>query len=303
MDAVVVAEQVTKRWGDVVALRDVTVRIPGGVTGLLGANGAGKTTLLGLVLGFHGPDEGRLQVLGRDPATAGPEVRAMVGYAPEHDALPEDVRAQDLVRHLAELHGIPRRRAALRAAEALDLVGLGEERLRAIGTMSTGQKQRVKLAQALAHDPDLVLLDEPTNGLDPMQRDGMLQLVRRIGHELGIHVLVCSHLISEVELICDHVIVLDGGRLSASGEVSGLRAVTGEHLLEVDGDRDTLVTALRRAGLEAAVLGARQLVLSITDLGDLDIVRDTVASLDLGLRRLQPRTASLEELFFAEETG
>src|SRR5438270_431682 len=206
---------VMKRWGATTALSGATFTIERGVTGLLGANGAGKTTLLGLVLGLTRPDGGTLEVLGLDPTTAGPRVRERIGYAPEHDALPPDVKAHDLVRHLAEIHGLPHREATSRASDALWHVGLGEERFRPIGTMSTGQRQRVKLAAAFAHDPALLLLDEPTNGLDPVQRESMLDLIRRIGREFGIDVVLSSHLLEEVERVCDGVVILSGGRAVA----------------------------------------------------------------------------------------
>jgi ABC-2 type transport system ATP-binding protein len=183
--AVIVAENVVKRWGSTTALSGASLTVHPGVTGLLGANGAGKTTFIGMVLGLHRPDAGRLQVLGLDPGVAGPEVRARLGYAPEHHSLPPDISANDLVRHIAEVHGLPHREATSRSSDALWMVGLGEERFRPVGTMSTGQRQRVKLAQAIAHDPQLVLLDEPTDGLDPVQRDDMLSLIRRIGTEFG----------------------------------------------------------------------------------------------------------------------
>ncbi|MCU1372143.1 MAG: putative transporter ATP-binding protein, partial [Ilumatobacteraceae bacterium] len=194
MGAVVEVRGVVKRWGQTLALGGATCEVGPGVTGLLGANGAGKTSLLGLILGLDTPDEGDIRVFGIDPATAGPDVRALLGYSPEHHLLPPDVKAVDFVRHVAEVHGLPRREATNRASDVLWQVGLGEERGRPLGTMSTGQRQRVKLAQALAHDPHLVLLDEPTDGLDPMQRDAMLELIHRIGHEFGITVLLSSHL-------------------------------------------------------------------------------------------------------------
>ena len=216
---IVRADGVTKRFGATVALDRLTVEIGRGVTGLLGPNGAGKTTLISLVLGLRSRDEGQLAVLGKDPKTAALEMRARIGYAPEHHNLPPDVHAADLVRHLAELHGIPAKAAIQRANDALWHVGLGEERFRPIGTMSTGQRQRVKLASAIAHDPELVLLDEPTNGLDPIQRDDMLALIRRIGTEFGIDIVVSSHQLEEVERICDAVVILDAGVVVRSGRL------------------------------------------------------------------------------------
>jgi ABC-2 type transport system ATP-binding protein len=301
VDAVIEARGVTKRWGAVTALDDVTVSVPDGVTGLLGANGAGKTTLLGLVLGFHRPDAGELRVLGQDPATAGPQVRARVGYAPEHDALPPEARAQELVRHVAELHGIPRGMAVVRASEALDLVGLGEERLRPIGTMSTGQRQRVKIAQAIAHDPRLLLLDEPTNGLDPMQRDDMLALIRRIGTELGIHVVVSSHLLAEVERVCDGVVVLEDGRLAGSGGIRDLATdPQGPHVVEIDGPSQRLQELVVAAGFVARILGPYAVAVELGS-DDFDRFRDVIADAELPLRRFEPIRTSLEERFF--ETG
>ncbi|HRW38807.1 MAG TPA: ABC transporter ATP-binding protein, partial [Aquihabitans sp.] len=157
MEAVIEVRDVVKRWGSTLALGGASCTVGPGVTGLLGANGAGKTSLLGLILGLDRPDAGQLRVFGIDPATAGPDVRALLGYSPEHHLLPPDVKAVDFVRHVAEVHGLPRREATNRASDVLWQVGLGEERGRALGTMSTGQRQRVKLAQALAHDPKLVL--------------------------------------------------------------------------------------------------------------------------------------------------
>jgi ABC-2 type transport system ATP-binding protein len=211
--SVISARGVVKRYGRAVALAGLDAEIGTGITGLLGSNGAGKTTFLSLVLGLRSRDDGELVVLGQDPATAGVEVRARIGYAPEHHDLPSELAAADLVRHLAEMHLLPPRAAVQRANDALWLVGLGEERFRPVGTMSTGQRQRVKLAAAIAHDPELVLLDEPTDGLDPMQRTEMLDLIRRIGSEFGMHIVVSSHHLEEVERICDAVVIVEGGEV------------------------------------------------------------------------------------------
>ena len=198
---VIEATGLVKSWGATAVHVGLDFTVGRGVTGLLVSNGSGKTTLLGMILGLHRQDSGELRVFGLDPSSAGPEVRARLGYSPEHHTLPPDVRAHDLVCHIAELHGLPHRDATNRASDALWAVGLGEERFRPIGTMSTGQRQRVKLAQAIAHDPMLVLLDEPTDGLDPVQRDQMLELIRRCGTEFGIDVLLSSHLLEEVERV------------------------------------------------------------------------------------------------------
>ena len=274
-------------------LNGATFLVGRGVTGLLGANGAGKTTLLGLLLGLHRPDSGTVRVLGGDPWTNGPDVRARIGYAPEYDALPPDVAAADVVRHIAELHGLPRREATGRASDTLWEVGLGEERFRLVGTMSTGQRQRVKLAQAIVHDPQLVLLDEPTNGLDPAQREGMLELIRHVGDDLAMDVILSSHLLEEVERVSDAVIILDAGVVAVGGALEELRGAGDELIVEVDGPAGALASVL----VGAQEIGPGRLLVPLVDDTTYDIVRDAVASLGVGLRRLQLRTASLEEIY------
>ena len=298
--AIVRGTNVVKHWGRTTALSGATFEISEGVTGLLGSNGAGKTTMLGMVLGLHRPDEGTLEVLGLDPSAAGPQVRERIGYAPEHDALPPDVKAHDLVRHLAEVHGLPSREATSRASDALWQVGLGEERFRPVGTMSTGQRQRVKLAAALAHDPLLLLLDEPTNGLDPVQRESMLDLIRRVGHEFGISVVLSSHLLEEVERVCDGVVILSEGRVVTQGRLDDLRSGDGGLVVVVDGDAGALASRVRAAGFAVEQDGSRLLVEGDPDLAA-DAVRDHAADLDVGLRRVQRQTATLEDVFLAAQ--
>ncbi len=300
MATVVRATEVVKRWGATTALAGASFEVGHGVTGLLGSNGAGKTTLVGLILGLHPADEGTLEVLGLDPTAAGPTVRERLGYVPEHEALPPDVRAHDLVRHLAEVHGLPRRDATARASDALWHVGLGEERHRPVGTMSTGQRQRVKLAAALAHDPALLLLDEPTNGLDPLQREDMLALIRRIGTELGIDVVLSSHLLEEVERTCDAAVILAEGTVVASGAMDILRTGATGLVVDVDAHGEALAAQVRSRGLEVEVDGLRLVVAGPTDAAA-DAVRDAAASSGIGLRRVQGRTATLEDVFLASD--
>ncbi|MEM9609164.1 MAG: ABC transporter ATP-binding protein [Actinomycetota bacterium] len=291
--AVVEAEGVVKRYGTTTVLDRLSISVGRGITGLLGANGAGKTTLLGLVLGLHGRDEGSMRVLGLDPAGAGPEIRARIGYSPEHHELPPDAQAAELVRHVAELHGLPRRAATERANDALWQVGLGEERFRPLGTMSTGQRQRVKLAQAIAHDPRFLLLDEPTDGLDPVQRDEMLRLIRRVGTEFGMDVLLSSHRLGEVEQICDAVTIISDGKVVQSGRVDHLRETDAALLVEVD-DPDALQAALAARGL--VVERARDTLR--VEGGDVGVhVRDVVAEHGLALRRMAEARRSLEDVF------
>ena len=295
-DTIISGQGVVKRWGHTTALDGASFTVQRGVTGLLGANGAGKTTLLGMILGLHRPDAGALEVFGLDPMTAGANVRERLGYSPEHHVLPSDVQAFDLVRHIAELHGLPRRDATNRASDALYAVGLGEERFRPIGTMSTGQKQRVKLAQAISHDPQLVLLDEPTDGLDPMQRDQMLELIRRCALEFNIDVLLSSHLLEEVERVCDAVVILGGGVVVANAPLSDIQSDRDAYLVDVVGDVDAVMRGLERAALSVSRDGTR-LIVEVVDDAQLDTIRDVVAEVGAGIRRLERRRRSLEDAF------
>lgn len=292
------AEGLIKRYGSFTALSGATFEISAGVTGLLGANGTGKTTLLGLILGLHPIDGGSLSVLGIDPYSAGAEVRARLGYAPEHHTLPPDIKASDFVRHVAELHGLPKPEATTRASDALWLVGLGEERFRPLGTMSTGQRQRVKLAQAIAHDPNLVLLDEPTDGLDPMQRDEMLALIRKIANEYGIDFVLSSHLLDEVQQICDGAVIIGDGRVLASGSLDELRGHGSDVVIELD---DELVVAGVLEGLERAGIAVqhdgRTVVASGTDDSVFDVARDVCAANGAGITKLTRRRLSLEDVY------
>ena len=293
----IVTQSLTKRYGTrVTALDDLDIEVPEGVTGLVGANGAGKSTLIKILLGLLPSTSGGARVLDLDVATQGQQIRELVGYMPEHDCLPPDVTATELVVHLARMSGLPTTAARERAADTLRHVGLFEERYRPVGGYSTGMKQRVKLAQALVHDPRLVLLDEPTNGLDPAGRDEMLALIRRIGTAFGISVVVTSHLMGELERICDHVVVIDGGRLMRSAATSSMTALTQDVVVEVT-DRGAEVEArLADAGLPVRRQGD-VLHLVLTDDSTYDVVRDTVTDLGVGLVRLQRGRQHMLDMF------
>lgn len=305
MDVVVRTEGLSKDYGPVLALDELSVEIGPGITGLVGANGAGKSTLIKILLGLVAPTAGSARVLGHDIATEGAAIRGLVGYLPEHDCLPPDVSASDFVVHLATVSGLPHVAARERAAEVLRHVGLAEERYRPMGGYSTGMRQKAKLAQALVHDPRLVFLDEPTNGLDPAARDEMLRLVQRIGHDFGIGVVVTSHLLGELERVSDHVVVLDAGRLLTSSRTDDLLDATGSLLVEVLGDdgRERMLAALSAAGATATARGALIAVESVMSPGDgqavevHDLVRDCAADLGLGLVRLEVDHRRIEDVF------
>lgn len=295
----IVAQGVTKQFGTVTALSDLTVEMPTGVVGLVGANGAGKSTLIKILLGLLPPTSGEARILGLDARTDGLAIRQVVGYMPESDCLPPDVSATELVVHLARMSGLPGTAARERAADTLRHVGLYEERYRPIGGYSTGMKQRVKLAQALVHDPRLVLLDEPTNGLDPAGRDEMLDLIRRIGTEFGISVLVTSHLLGELERIADHVVVIEGGVLQRSTSTAEATALSGSVLVEVTDRAADVVARLRAAGalVEVPDGGGELFAVDLADGAVLDAVAVAAADLGVGLVRMQRRRHHLTELF------
>jgi ABC-2 type transport system ATP-binding protein len=293
----IATDALTKRYpAGVTALDGLTLELEPGIIGLVGANGAGKSTLLRILLGLLDATSGRAEVLGYDVRREGPALRRFVGYLPESDCLPPDLSATDFVTQMGRLSGLPGSVARERAAEVLRHVGLYEERYRPIGGYSTGMKQRVKLAQALVHDPRLLLLDEPTNGLDPAGRDEMLALVRRTGTEFGIAVVVASHLLGEIERVCDHLVAIDAGQLIRSAPLGAFTEHTGTLAVEVEEGAASLADALERQGLRAVVDG-RTILVQLDDTRPYDVVRDAIAELGLPLVRIEQRRHGLEELF------
>jgi ABC-2 type transport system ATP-binding protein len=286
-------EGLSKRYGTIQALDRVDVLIEPGCTGLVGSNGAGKSTLIKLLLGLLAPDGGRASVLDHDVAADPLAVRAQVGYLPEGACLPGDVTAADFVAFMAQLGGLPPRQARERTAEVCYQVGLDEERYRAIGGFSTGMQQRVKLAVALVHDPRLLLLDEPTDGMDPQGREDMLDLIDRIRGELEIDVLVSTHLLGDVERVCDRVVMVHAGRVLTQGPIAEVAGTTEPGFGIQLGDNGPAVReALAAAGLRARVVGDDLVVQ-----GSSDAIRDVAAERGWPLRRLVPQAPSLEETF------
>ena len=248
----VLLENVNVVYGTNAALRNVSAVFPPGAVGLLGPNGAGKSTMLKSLLGFIAPKSGRLEVLGMNVADRPLDVRARLGYMPENDGHIPGMNAVTFVAYCGQLAGLPKADAMQRAHEVLYYVGLGEARYRNVETYSTGMKQRIKLAQALVHDPDLLFLDEPTNGMDPKGREEMLELVRDLAHNKGVNLILSSHLLPDVEYTCDHVVVMDKGQIATFGPIDQLKGPAGRvYEVRVKGDPAPFIAALAAAGFEA----------------------------------------------------
>jgi len=293
----------TKHYGPVAALDDFTIEVHPGVIGLVGANGAGKSTLVKLLLGLIDPTSGNAAVLGYDIRREGSRLRQYIGYMPEHDCLPLDMTAVEFVAHMGQISGLPRTASRERTAETLRHVGLFEERYRAMSGYSTGMRQRAKLAQALVHDPGLVFLDEPTNGLDPSGRDEMLELIQRTGYGLGISIVMATHLLGEIERVCDQLIVIDGGRLEHYGPLAGFTEATQILAVEVTAEAEGVAAVLRRHGVDCAVDGRLIAVRVAGGEAPYDLIRDTVVNLEVGLVRMSRRRRTLEDLFSGHPDG
>jgi ABC-2 type transport system ATP-binding protein len=301
-DAPVVSlDHVTVTYGTNRALRDVTSSFGAGAVGLLGPNGAGKSTMIKSLLGFIVPTTGQMKVLGLDVATSPLEIRARVGYMPENDAHIPGMNAVSFVGYCGELAGLPRVDAMQRAHEVLFYVGLGEARYRNVDTYSTGMKQRIKLAQALVHDPDLLFLDEPTNGMDPKGRDEMLELVRDLAHNKGVNLILCSHLLPDVEYTCDYVVVMDKGAIATAGPIAALKQPRGRvYELRVKTPVDGLepfLSRLRTAGLECNATDEDVMRVFVPGEGGAQELFALAASAHVQVRHLRPSVPTLEDVF------
>jgi ABC-2 type transport system ATP-binding protein len=280
------------------ALRDVTIAFPRGAVGLLGPNGAGKSTLIKALLGLVKPDRGRLEVLGFDVARTPTEVRARIGYMPENDAYIPGMNAVTFVAYCGQLSGLGATDAMQRAHEVLYYTGLGEARYRAVETYSTGMRQRIKLAQALVHDPELLFLDEPTNGMDPKGRDEMLELARDLAHNKGISLVLSSHLLPDVEYVCDHVVVIDQGQVATHGPIADLKGPGGRvYELRVKGDEHAFIGALQASGMECHRTDEDLMRVFVPEGLSWRDLFSMAAQRGVQVRHLRPSVPTLEDVF------
>lgn len=306
------AQNLSKHYNGVPALDGLTLQVPQGNIGLLGENGAGKTTFIKLSLGLLRPTSGTASVLGLQIDRSAIDIRRLVGYMPEDDCLPPEMSALDFTVRMAQLSGLPKESALQRAYDVLHLVGLGEERYRNMSGYSVGMKQRAKLAQALVHDPKLVLLDEPTSGLDPAGRDEMLELIKSIRDKMGISLLLSTHLLLDVERVCDHVVILREGKVISEGSLQRILRDAGEQLEGVDqqgaprkhrgllvrvrGDEERFIGALRQAGINSEPVGSEYLLSGEVE-SIYDLVIQKAVEAGVQLRRLEQKELTLEEHF------
>ena len=297
---VVEADQLSVRYGKNLALSEVTAVFPPGAVGLLGPNGAGKSTLLKSLLGFLVPEKGSMKVLGLDVARAPLEIRERIGYMPESDSHIPGMNAVSFVAYCGQLSGLPATDAMQRAHEVLYYVGLGEARYRNLETYSTGMKQRIKLAQAIVHDPDLLFLDEPTNGMDPKGRDEMLELIHDLAHHKNVNLILSSHLLPDVEYTCDHVVVMDKGTVATYGPITALKGSAGRvYELRIKGDEARFIEVLKAAGYEVKDTeqdAMRVFVPGATD-DSTKVLFALAAREKVQVRHLRPSIPTLEDVF------
>ncbi|HWK09241.1 MAG TPA: ABC transporter ATP-binding protein [Vicinamibacterales bacterium] len=295
---VVQLDGVTVRYGGNQALNNVTARFAKGAVGLLGPNGAGKSTMLKALLGFVAPAQGHMRVFGMDVAKEPLAIRARLGYMPESDAHIPGMNAVSFVAYCGQLAGLPAADAMQRAHEVLYYVGLGEARYRNVDTYSTGMKQRIKLAQALVHDPDLLFLDEPTNGMDPKGRDEMLELVRDLAHNKGVSLILSSHLLPDVEYTCDHVVVMNKARVTAQGPIAELKGPAGRVFeLRIKGDLGGFLQVLHEAGMQLHGTDEDVMRVFVPGAGDQKAIFDAAARFGVQVRHLRPSIPTLEDVF------
>jgi ABC-2 type transport system ATP-binding protein len=286
------------RLGDRVVLNGITGTLQGHAIGLLGPNGAGKSTLLNTLLGFHSPSKGTARVFDFDARRDRSQIRQQIGYMPENDSFIGNMSGVRFVRYMAELAGLPPGEALERAHEALFYVGLGEVRYREVRTYSLGMKQLIKLAQALAHGPRLLILDEPTNGLDPMARQRMIQVIKEIRREGNIRLLISSHLLRDIDETCDEVLILKDGRIAALRNIEEERNSHRNFIeLETVGANEQFSTRVRALGCECATFAGGRIKLVMPDHIEARDLYVIASEQNVQIRRMNRRRDSLEDIF------
>ncbi|MBA3248184.1 MAG: ABC transporter ATP-binding protein [Pyrinomonadaceae bacterium] len=285
-------------------LKELRASLQGRAIGLLGPNGAGKTTLIHTLLGFHPPPSGTARIFGQDITAEAKQIRSLVGYMPERDSFISKMTSVHFVRLMAELSGIPSEAALERAHEALFYVGLGEARYRTLDTYSLGMKQLAKLAQAIVHGPKLIILDEPTNGLDPPTRQRMIRLIREIRDSGQAHILLSSHLLRDVEECCEEILVLKDGRIAISCDLEEERRANRKFIeLETRGGNGAFAEAIERLGCEYAVMNERRMKLVLPEGVEVRDLYRLAADAQVQIRRLNYKRDSLEEIFLKAMEG
>ena len=299
MTSVIELEQLSVTFGKRPILRSLNGVLNGRAIGLLGPNGAGKTTLIHTLLGFHPPTSGTAHIFGQDITRDAKQVRAAVGYMPERDSFIAKMSCVHFVRLMAELSGIPARHALERAHEALFYVGLGEARYRSVDTYSLGMKQLAKLAQAIVHGPKLIILDEPTNGLDPPTRSRMISLIRQIRDGGRARILLSSHLLRDVEECCDEILVLKDGYIAANCNLEEERKAN-RKFIELEtrgGDRRAFAEAIGELGCEYALSGERRIKVIMQESTEISDLYRLALAHEVQIRRLNYKRDSLEDIF------
>ncbi len=307
MDSVIQLDRLGVRFGNRDILKDLTCTLSGSSIGLLGPNGAGKSTLINTLLGFYAVSSGTAKVLGLDIRSQIKQIRTVVGYMPENDSFIYDMTAVAFIRLMAELSGLPSEAALERAHEALFYVGLGEARYRKLGTYSLGMKQLAKLAQAIVHGPKLLILDEPTNGLDPPARQRMIRLIQEMRDSKDLHVVLCSHLLRDVEETCEEVLILKQGTIVHYSNLEEERRANKKFVeIEASGDEAGFAAALQGLGCECAVGAGNRIKAVLSDGMEIRDIYKVAAEREVQLRRLNYRRDTLEDIFLKAmetETG
>jgi len=289
-----------KHYGLVTSLDGLTVKVPRGIVGLLGPNGAGKSTLLKVLLGLTAQSSGKCNILGHDLEHEGPNARKLVGFMPEFECLPKGETGVNFVMKMGRLSGLHKSVANQRAHEVLNFLRMGDERYRKISQYSGGMKQKIKLAQALVHDPKVLFLDEPTSGLDPYARTEMLRTIQEISTATGNDIVLSTHIMSDVEGICKHVMMIDKGKLVLNGPISDLMEQSGLIIdVRITEEPQPFIDVLKGKGLEVSP-GEEKLQVKMESPETVDTIIAAAAESEVSLRQLYTHKASLDEIYISQ---